>query len=97
MIGLFNDAQSDAFSDFLSKAYLVGTHLNCLNKSIKACCWYSFELPQLVEAIQMSTNNIRFYKEADKNTGLLSEDYEMLDYALIGVCAVIKSNTVLWF
>ena len=22
------------------------------------CCWYSVELPQLVEAIQLSTNNI---------------------------------------
>ena len=37
-----------------------------LHKSI--CCWYSFELPQLVEAIQMSTNNICFYKEVDKST-----------------------------
>ena len=25
-----------------------------------------FELPQLVKAIQMTTNNISFYKEADK-------------------------------
>ena len=25
------------------------------------CCWYSFELPQLVKAIQMSTNNIQSY------------------------------------
>ena len=32
-----------------------------LYKSI--CCWYSFELPrQVVEAIQMSTNNICFYR-----------------------------------
>ena len=30
------------------------------------CCWYSFELPQQVEAIQMSTNNICFYKEKQK-------------------------------
>ena len=37
-----------------------------LHKSI--CFWYSFELPQQVEAIQMSTNNIRFYKEVDKST-----------------------------
>ena len=40
------------FSDFLYKSI---------------CCWYLFELPQL-EAIQMSTNNIGFYKEADKST-----------------------------
>ena len=37
-----------------------------LYKSIS--CWYSFELPRLVEAIQMSTNNICFYKEVEKNT-----------------------------
>ena len=37
-----------------------------LHKSIY--CWYSFELPRLVEAIQMSTNIICFYKEADKST-----------------------------
>ena len=30
------------------------------------CCWYSFELPRQVEAIQMSTNNICFYKEKQK-------------------------------
>ena len=27
------------------------------------CCWYSFELPRLVEAIQMSANNIWFIKK----------------------------------
>ena len=49
------------FSDFLYKsiffikAYVVGTHLNCPNLLI-------------VEAIQMSTNNICFYKEVDENT-----------------------------
>ena len=31
------------------------------------CCWYSFELPRQVEAIQMNTNNIYFYKESQKN------------------------------
>ena len=40
------------FSDFLYKSI---------------CCLYSFELPQLVEAIQMSTNNICFYKDIDKS------------------------------
>ena len=29
------------------------------------CCRYSFELPQLVEAVQMSSHNICFYKEVD--------------------------------
>ena len=31
------------------------------------CCGYSFELPRLVEAVQMSTHNIWFYKEVDKS------------------------------
>ena len=46
-----------------------------LNKSI--CCWYSFELPHVVEAIQMSTNNISFYKEGKKEHGLQPEDYKV--------------------
>ena len=41
------------FSDFLYKSI---------------CCWYSSELPRLVEAIQMSTNNICFHNGVDKNT-----------------------------
>ena len=48
---VFNDAYVIFFSDFLYKSI---------------CCGYSFELPQLVEAIQMSTHNICFYKEVDK-------------------------------
>ena len=32
------------------------------------CCRHSFELPELVEAIKMSTHNICFYKEVDKIT-----------------------------
>ena len=30
-------------------------------------CWYSFELPQQLKAIQLSTNNICFYEENQKN------------------------------
>ena len=56
------------------------------------CCWYSFELPQFVEAIQMSTNNKRFYKEIDTCCNLKTTKF--LDYALVLVCAVIGSNTV---
>ena len=48
---VFNDVDAIFFSDFM-KAYVVGTHLNCL----------------LVEAIQMSTNNICSYKAIKKNT-----------------------------
>ena len=31
------------------------------------CCRYSFELPRLVKAIQMSSHKICFYKEVDKS------------------------------
>ena len=41
------------FSDFLYKSI---------------CCWYSFELPPLVEAVQMSTSNMCLYKGVDKST-----------------------------
>ena len=45
--------------------------------------------------IQMGTHNICLYKEVDKKyTGYNLKTMELLDCALIGVCAVIKSNTV---
>ena len=44
----------------------------------------------------MSTHNICLYKEAKKKcTGCNLKTTEFLDCALIGVCAVIRSNTVL--
>ena len=59
------------------------------------CCGYSFELHRQVDAIQMSTHNICFYKEVKKKyTGCNLKNTEFLDCALIGVCAVIRSNTV---
>ena len=65
------------YSDFLYKAYVVGTHLNC------------------IDAIQMATHNICLYKEEDKNyTGSKLKTTELLDCALMGVCAVTRSNTV---
>ena len=64
-----------------------------LSKSI--CCGYSFELHRQVDAIQMGTHNICLYKEVDKKyTGCNLKTTEYLDCALIGVCAVIRSNTV---
>ena len=64
-----------------------------LYKSI--CCGYSFELHRQVDAIQMGTHNICLYKEVDKKyTGCYLKTTEVLDCALIGVCAVIRSNTV---
>ena len=44
----------------------------------------------------MVTHNICLYKEVDKKyTGYNLKTMELLDCALIGVCAVIRSNTVL--
>ena len=43
----------------------------------------------------MSTNNICLYKEVDKKyTCCILKTTELLDCALIGICAVIRSNTV---
>ena len=68
------------FSDFLYKGI---------------CCGYSFELHRQVDAIQMSTLNICLYKEVKKKyIGCNLKTMEFLDCALIGVCAVIRSNTV---
>ena len=60
------------------------------------CCGYSFELHRQVDAIQMGTHNICLYKEVDTNyTGCNLKTSALLDCALIGVCAVIRSNTVI--
>ena len=59
------------------------------------CCGYPFELHRQVDAIQMGNHNICLYKETDQTyTGCNLKTTELLDYALIGVCAVIRSNTV---
>ena len=58
------------------------------------CCGYSFELHPQVDAIQMGTHNICLYKEVDKKyTGCNLKTTELLACGLIGVCAVIRSNT----
>ena len=58
------------------------------------CCGYSFELHQQVDAIQMGIQNTCLYKEVDKKyTGCNLKTMELLDCALIRVCAVIRSNT----
>ena len=53
MSSVLNGAFAILFSDFLYK---------------NICCGYSFELPRLVEAIQMSYHNMFIYKEVDKST-----------------------------
>ena len=56
---------------------------------------YSFELHRQVDAIQMGTHNICLYKDVDKKcTSCILKTTELLDSAFIGVCAVIRSNTV---
>ena len=76
----------------------MGTHVNAIQMSMQhkgIYCGYSFELHRQVDAIQMSTHNICLYKEVDKKyTGCNLKTTELLDCALIGVFAVIRSNTV---
>ena len=48
-----------------------------------------------VNAIQVGTHNICLYKKVDKKyTSCILKTMELLDCALIGACAVIRSNTV---
>ena len=58
-------------------------------------CGYSFELHRQVNAIQMGTHNICLYKRVDnKYTDCNPKTMELIDCALIGACALIRSNTV---
>ena len=58
-------------------------------------CVYSYELHQQVDAIQMVMHNRCPFKEVDKKySGCNLKTMELLDYALIGVCAIIRLNTV---
>ena len=67
------------FSDFLYKGI---------------CCGYSFELHRQVDAIQMRTHNICLYKKVNKKYTGCNKTMEFHECALIGVCAVIRSNMV---
>ena len=70
------------FLIFLTKACVVGSHLNCIDKS-------------KVDAIQMGIHNIFLSKEVGKKyTGCNLKTTLLLGCALIGVCAVIRSKTV---
>ena len=56
--------------------------------------WVSFELHRQVDAVQMGTHNICLY-EIDKKCIVCNlKTTELHDSALIGVCVVIRSNTV---
>ena len=74
-------------------AIQMRTHNICLYKGI--CCGYSVELHRQVDAIQMRTHNICLYKKVNKMyTSCNLKTTEFHECALIGVCAVILSNTV---
>ena len=79
----------------LVDAIQIGTHNICLYKSIS--CGYLFELHRLVDAIQIGTHNICLYKNTNKKySGCNLTETGLHDCALIGVCAVIRSNKVLY-
>ena len=78
------DSSNDAYAIFLCcfffviffiKAYVVGTHLNCIDKSMQ------FKWVPTTFALK-------------KYTGCNLKTMELLDCAFIGVCAVIRLNTV---
>ena len=64
----------------------------------RICCGYTFELHRQVDANQIGSHNICLYKEVNKKyTDYNLKTTELLDCALLGVCAVIRSNTVSLF
>ena len=67
------------FLIFVVKAYVVGTHLNCIDKPIQ---------------FRWVPTTYSFIKKVDKKyTGCILKTTELLDCALIGVCQVIRLNT----
>ena len=82
------DLSNDAYVMFL--CFLFS---DILYKSIY--CGYLFELCQQVEAIQISTHSICLYKVDKKYTGCNLKTTNLLDCALMEVCAVIRLNTIL--
>ena len=83
--GLYNDAYAMfvcVFFIFFIRTYIyvVDTHLNCINKLM---------LFKWVPA------TYTYYKEVDKKyTGYNLKTTELLDCMLTGVCAIIRSTTV---
>ena len=74
------------FHIFFIKSYVVSTHLNCIDKSSQLK-W-------------VPVYSICLYKEVDKKYVTrfnLTTGTELIDCALVGVCVVIRSNTVLPF
>ena len=92
------ESKTRSANDIFNGAYVMFCNFfsDFFSKSI--CCGYSFELHRQVDAIQMDTHNICLYKEVGKNyTDCNLKNTELPDCALIGVCAVIRSNMVVFF
>ena len=83
------DLLNDAYAMLLCFLFFLILFYKCIRSG------YSFELHRQVDAIQMGTHNICLYKEVDeKYTDCDLKTTELLYCALIGVFAVIRSNTV---
>ena len=78
------DSSNDAYAIFFVLFFLC----DFLYKSI--CCGYPFELDRQVDAIQTGPTTFAF----KMYTGCNLKTMELLNCALIGVCGVIRSNTV---
>ena len=71
------------FCFFFVKKYVVGTHLNCIDKSMK---------------FKWVHTTYAFIKEVDKKyTGCNLKTTELLDCVLIGVCALIRLTAIIKF
>ena len=87
--------QRMTYLKMLIRCLFVFSLTDFLSKSI--CCGYPFELHRQVDAIQIGTHNICLYKNINKKySGCNLMETGLHDCALIGVCAVIRSNTVLY-
>ena len=85
------DQKKDLFDDEYAIFFFFFSDF--LNTGIS--CEYSFELHRQVDAIQMRTHNICLYKKVNKKyTGCNLKTMEVDECALIGIYAVIRSNTV---
>ena len=74
---LFNDTYAIFFSDFLYKS---------------TCCWYSFELLQLVKSIQMSTNNKQKKKLASTHP---TDDQEVASSTPAGLTTFFQGDLIM--
>ena len=84
--GIFNDAYVICVLIFFIKAYIVGTHLNYLDKFIKSyVVGTHLNFLDLLRQFSWVPLNICYYKEVDTDCNL--QPMKLLDCALIEVCA----------